>query len=215
MIGQAHSELSGGELSLPKRLVHWCHAPSLARARKRGSKLLRQERTLENEPFLRWAVRRYPADPDLRLLYGMTVCTTDPEVACLQVQTALAMDSTDIGRLAMAALAMYHAGNLALADECCERSEEVPWRVDDLVFASDFMNIAGLVAYAEEDYARAEDLLTLAVAADPDSAPFASDLAAFLACVDRTDEARHVVQAAIDRGLDGRHLSVVRADLGV
>lgn len=170
---------------------------------------------MQNEPFLRWAVRRYPEDPDLRLLYAMTVCTSDPSIARIQVETAMSMDRTDVGRLAMASLAMYHAGHLDLAAACCEQSEEVPWRVDDLVFASDFMNIAGLVAYSDEDYARAEDLLTLAVAADPDSAPFASDLAAFLACVDRTEEARGVVQAALDRGLDGRHLSVVRADLGV
>lgn len=177
---------------------------------------MRQERTADNEPFLRWAVRRYPRDVELRLLLGMTICTTDSAGARNEVQTVISMGGdSDVRRLAMAALAMWHAGENALAAQYCARAETLSWTLDELAYASDFMNITGLLAFAEEDYDRAEDLLSLAVAADPDSAAFASDLAAFLACVDRTDEARDVVKAAIDRGLDGRHLSTVRADLGV
>ncbi len=207
---------SRSERGLLERFAHWCHGPTSGKARERGARLMRQERTAENEPFLRWAVGRYPRDIELRLLLGMTICTTDSAGARDEVQTVMAMGGDqDVRRLAMAALAMWHAGENALAADYCGRAERLSWTLDELAYASDFMNITGLLAFAEEDYDRAEDLLSLAVAADPDSAAFASDLAAFLACVDRTDEARDVVKAAIDRGLDGRHLSTVRADLGV
>ncbi|MBJ7471971.1 MAG: hypothetical protein JHD16_11750 [Solirubrobacteraceae bacterium] len=198
------------------RFAHWCHGPTAFKARERASRLMRQERTAENEPFLRWAVRRYPRDMELRLLLGMTICTSDSAGARHEVQTVISLGGDhDVRRLAMAALAMWHAGENDLAAEYCARAEKLSWTIDELAYASDFMNISGLLAFADKDYDRAEDLLSLAVAADPDSAAFASDLAAFLACVDRTDEARDVVKAAIDRGLDGRHLSTVRADLGV
>lgn len=199
-----------------QKVAHWCHGPTRTKAREHGSRLMRLERTSDNEPFLRWAVKRYPRDLELRLLLGMTICTTDSAGARNEIQTAMALGAgDDVRRLAMAALAMWHAGENALAAEYCAKAEELPWTMDQLAYASDFMNISGLLAFAEDDYDRAEDLLSLAVAADPDSAAFASDLAAFLACVDRTDEARDVVKAAIDRGLDGRHLSTVRQDLGV
>lgn len=199
-----------------QKVAHWCHGPTRAKAREHGSRLMRLERTADNEPFLRWAVKRYPRDLELRLLLGMTICTTDSAGARDEIQTVMALGGgDDVRRLAMAALAMWHAGENALAAEYCAKAQDLPWTIDQLAYASDFMNISGLLAFAEEDYDRAEDLLSLAVAADPDSAAFASDLAAFLACVDRTDEARDVVKAAIDRGLDGRHLSTVRQDLGV
>lgn len=207
---------TNSDRGLFKRFAHWCHGPTPHKARERASRLMRQERTTENEPFLRWAVRRYPRDVELRLLLGMTICTTDSSGARNEIQTVIAMGGDqDVRRLAMAALAMWHAGENDLAADYCARADALSWTLDELAYASDFMNISGLLAFAAEDYDRAEDLLSLAVAADPDSAAFASDLAAFLACVDRTDEARDVVKAAIDRGLDGRHLSMVRADLGV
>lgn len=171
---------------------------------------------MENEPFLRWACGRYPRDIQLRLLLGTTICTTDPEGARTEIQVAMAMGGDQqIPRLAMAAVAMLHAGANDLAEKYCAQADTLPWTLDELAYAPDFMHIAGVLACADEDYDRAEDLLSLAVAADPDSAIFASDLAGFLAYIDRTDEARDVVKAAIDRGLKGHELSTVRADLGV
>src|SRR5262245_1216683 len=84
---------------------------------ERAERLLVERRDAENLALLEVAKDRYPHDPDVRLLYGVSLIPFRPEDAPRQLATAVALDPGNAERIARAASVLEALGELDAAED--------------------------------------------------------------------------------------------------
>jgi tetratricopeptide (TPR) repeat protein len=168
----------------------------------RAEQLLMERRDAENLALLEVATDRFPDDPDIRLLAGLSLIPFQPEDAPWHLATAVALDPENAERIARAASVLAALGQLEAAEDYIVRVHELAPQHYRLHLK--LVNVTGRIAEARGDDELAEEALGEAFANDPDDGGYALDFARFLADRDRASEALEVIDRAlalVDRAL--------------
>jgi tetratricopeptide (TPR) repeat protein len=168
--------------------------PSRRQIVERARWLLDEGRDVENLDLLSRAVDRYPEDPEIRLLYGISLIPSRPHDAPWQLATAIKLDPDDPSRLVRAASMLYYLGEIEAARSYAARAAQLA--PADFPLLPDLTNLGGNLAAGREDYALAEEALKTAAELCPGRPDFAYDLAKFLARQGRGSDAVKVIEQA-------------------
>lgn len=184
---------------------------TLDKSIRRAQQLLVEGRDAENLELLESAIKRFPDDPEIRLLYATALVPFRPNEAPWQAATAIQLDPDSPSRLTRAASLMFHLGELEAARSYTARASRLA--PQDFALEAGLTNIAGMIAAAQGDDALAERALRQAAEAEPQQEVFARELATFLAARGRLVEALSVIDGALPLARDSQKLSCLRADL--
>lgn len=179
----------------------------------RSRRLLLEGRHEENCGLLQDAVRRFPNDAEIRLLYATTLLDARPDAVAQE-----AVKATELGRdnpriLVRAAHLLLTCGRVEEARRSATRAKELIG--PEFVLMSDLINLEGLLAECDRQDDLAESKLQLAVESQPANGPFAIHLARFLVSRGRRDEAREVIDRALKLTKKPDNLERVRSEIVV
>jgi Flp pilus assembly protein TadD len=149
----------------------------------------------EAAEFLEDAVRRFPADPDIRLLYASILWAVRPEDVAVEAGKAVELGPDDPSILVRAAHLQLSRGQVAIAQDYATRARTLVR--PDFIFMSGLLNLEGRLAALQGADDLAEEKLRSAVDSDPGFSSFSADLARFLADRDRQDEALDVIEKGL------------------
>ena len=181
----------------------------LANAIARGQELRRVGRDPEEAlEFLRDAVRRFPTDPELRLLYATILLVFEPDQVAAEAAKAVDLSPDD-------PVVLVRAGHLLLREDP-EAARSYAARANELaqpdfLLMSGLISLNGLVAAFDGEDDVAEERLRLAVERDPLYSNLAVHLAKFLAARGRQEEAIEVIDESLRRAKDKSDLERLRA----
>jgi Flp pilus assembly protein TadD len=183
----------------------------LANAIAQGRELRRVGRDPEEAlEFLEGAVRRFPADPELRLLFATILLVFEPDQAAAEAAKAIELSPDD-------SVVLVRAGHLLVREDpeaarsCAVRANELA--PPDFVLMSGLISLNGLIAAFDGEDDVAEERLRLAVSRDPLYSNFAVQLATFLAARGRQEEAIEVIDEALQQAKEKGDLERLRAVL--
>jgi Flp pilus assembly protein TadD len=181
----------------------------LAAVIARGRELRRVGRDPEEAlEFLEVAVRRFPTDPELRLLNATILLVFDPDQAAAEAAKAIELSPDDPAVLVRAGHLLVREDPEA-ARSCAVRANELA--PPDFVLMSGLISLNGLIAAFDGEDDVAEERLRLAVSRDPLYSNFAVQLATFLAPRERQEEAVEVIDEALQRTKQKADLEQLRA----
>ena len=171
-------------------------AKELAAAVSRGRELRRSGQDPEEAlEFLEDAVRRFPADAELRLLYAASLSVFEPENAAREAVKAVKLGSDNPAILVRAGHLLLGSGDRETARSCAARATELA--KPGFILMSGLVHLNGLLAaFAGEDEL-AEENLRSAVTSEPDNERWARHLAVFLAERGRLQEGAEVLDEAL------------------
>ncbi|MGN6815421.1 MAG: tetratricopeptide repeat protein [Solirubrobacterales bacterium] len=170
-------------------------AKELAAVKDEGRKLFVAQKERETLEFLEEAVRRFPEDPEIRLLYATSLLPFRPEGVAAEAAKAVELGPDDPKILVGAGHRLLFAGQIEAAQSCATRASELA--PPDFPLMPSLVNLKGsLAALAGEDDL-AEENLRSAVASEPDNEPWARRLAVFLAERGRLQEGAEVLDEAL------------------
>lgn len=182
-----------------------------AAAIERGQKLLAARQEREAIEFLGAAVRRFPEDPEIRVLYASILLAVRPDDVAAEAAKAVELGPDNPVILVRAGHLMLGRGDLAGARSCAARANELTQ--PDFVLMAGLLNLNGLLAAHDGEDHLAEEKLRGAVESDPFFSSFAVDLANFLAKRGRQAEALEVIDDALDHARDRADLERLRSEM--
>jgi Flp pilus assembly protein TadD len=145
--------------------------------------------------FLQKAVKEFPDDPEIRLLYATILLAFQTDKVVAEVAKAVELGPDNPAILARAAGLMIGREEIEAARSYAVRARElVP---PDFALMAGLENTEGSLAYFDGDYVRAEEKLRSAVARQPENEHFARELAVFLAERGRLEDAIEVLGEAL------------------
>lgn len=148
-----------------------------AAAIDRGRKLHVSGHPEETFEFLQKAIRQFPDDPELRLLYATILLVFKPEDVAAEASKAVDLSPHDPLILVRAAHLMLHMGNHEGARSYAARANELAQ--PDFVRISGLISLNGLIAALDGEDDIAEERLRLAMKEEPRYSNFAVNLAKF------------------------------------
>lgn len=183
----------------------------LAAATDRSRKLLLAGQHQENFEFLDEAVRQFPDDPEIRLLYATTLLEYRPDGVAAEAAKAAELGSDNPKILVRAAHLMLDRGDVDSARAAAERANKLA--PPEFVLMADLVNLLGLLAALDGEDNLAEENLRSALRRQPDNGPFAIDLARHLVSTGRPEEAIDVIDQTLNRTDRRENLERVRAEI--
>jgi len=174
-------------------------------------RLLKERRDEDNLEFLEAAIERFPADPEVRLLYATALVPFQPDKAPWQIATAIQLDPDDPWRLTRAARLLFDLGELDASRSYAARASQLA--PEDFTFESELANLGGKLAALDGHDALAEEALRAALESEPSEEVFARDLAEFLAERGRLGDALAVIDESLGRVQDREGLLRLRDSL--
>ena len=168
----------------------------LAAAIARGRELRKLGRDPDQaSEFLEEAIKRFPQDPELRLLNASVLTALRPDDVIKEASRAVELAPTDPGTLVRAGHLLLNHGDREAARSCAVRAEELA--EPGFVLLAGLDNLKGLLAAFRGEDSLAEQLLGSAVDREPTNEPFAKNLAVFLAERGRLQEGVEVLDEAL------------------
>jgi Flp pilus assembly protein TadD len=167
-------------------------AATIARARELQRSGRNPEEALE---FLEAAVRRYPEDPELRLLYATILLAFTPEDVAAEAAKAVELGSDDPIILVRAGHLLLSRGDRETARFCAARTHELAR--PGFVLMAALVHLDGLLAALVGEDEVAEKNLRSAVASKPGNEQWVRHLAVFLAERGRLQEGAYVLDKAL------------------
>lgn len=164
---------------------------SLTEARETGFRLLKAHRPEELLSFMEVAVRRFPDDSEIRLLYATALLPFRAEDARWETAYAVSLDTDDPVVLTQAARLMIDLGDRSSAASYANRA--ATFAPADFALATDLDNVRGVLAALDGDNDMAEPALRAAYELEPQRWMFANNLARFLHDAGRDSEALKIV----------------------
>jgi len=149
----------------------------------------------EASEFLSGAVQRFPRDPELRLLHATVLLATRPDGVATEAAKAAELAPDDPGTLVRAGHLLLGRGDREAAQSCAIRAEKCA--KPDFALKAGLDNLKGLLAAFQGEDVLAEEMLRAAVVREPNSEPFARNLAVFLAERGRLQEGAEVLDEAL------------------
>jgi Tfp pilus assembly protein PilF len=183
----------------------------LAAAIDRSRRLLMAGQNKANFELLERAVKQFPDDPEIRLLYATILLEFRPDEVASQASRAVDLASDNPRILVRAAHLLFSRGEVEAARLCADRANDLAQ--PGFVLMADLVNLNGLLAMCDEEYGLAEERLRAAVESQPDNGSFAVDLARFLATRDRHAEANEVLDQISARTNETDTLERVRSEI--
>lgn len=168
---------------------------TIGQAIEQAERLLIERRYAEGLQLLEAAVRRFPRDPELRLLFGTFLVETRPDEAPEQLAEAIRLDVDNPVRLVRAAGMLFALGYVDAASSYAARAIDLT--PDGFVLEAEVINLSGLIAAAKGHDELAEEALRDAIELDSSNEFFVRDLARFLAERGRTSEAIAAIDTSV------------------
>jgi Flp pilus assembly protein TadD len=169
----------------------------LAVAIDQGRRLLATGQHQEAFEFLEEAVRRFPEDAEIRLLYASILLAFRPEDVAVEAAKAIELGPDDPSILVRAAHLLLQRGEVRAARSWTARANELV--KPEFVLMSALESLEGRIAALDGDDDLAEEKLRNALEHDPAYSTFAVDLAKFLAERGRRADAVDVIREALGR----------------
>lgn len=183
----------------------------LVAALSQGRKLLIAGKQQEALDFLEQAVRRFPKDPEIRVLYATVLLAFRPEEVGAEATRAAELGSDNPGVLVMAGQRLLFAGDLETARSCAVRASELV--EPGFLHMSSLFNLTGLIAASDGDNDLAEEKLRAAVKGEPSNESFVKNAAVFLAEKGRLSEAVEVLDEGLKHAESKDALESMRAQM--
>jgi Flp pilus assembly protein TadD len=160
----------------------------------------RELRKLGRDPeealkFLEQGVKRFPEDPELRLLCATVLLAIRPDDVAAEASKAAELAPDDPGTLVRAGHLLLGSRDRKAAEFCAARAGELA--KPDFVLMAGLDNLNGILAAFRGEDNLAEEKLRSAVAREPDHEPFVRKLAVFLAERGRLQEGAEVLDEAL------------------
>jgi Flp pilus assembly protein TadD len=184
---------------------------STAAAIERGQRLLVERRYEELLEFLQEAVRRFPKDPEIRLLYATSLLEIRPDDAVREATKAIDLDPDEPIRLTRAARLLFNMAEIEVARSYATRAAELT--PDGFLFTAELANLGGLLRALDGEDELAEEALRMAMELKPDQEGLARDLAKFLADRGRVEEAVKVIDQALKLAKRREELERLREEI--
>jgi Flp pilus assembly protein TadD len=167
----------------------------LAAAIEQARDLRRLEQDEEARELLEDAIERFPENAELRLLHATILLMIRPDDVAPEAAKAVDLAPDNPAILVRAGHLLLHRGDREAARSCAAQANELVQ--SDFILMGGLDNLNGsLAVFAGEDDL-AEEKLRSAVERDPDSEPFARNLAVFLAERGRLQEGAEVLDEAL------------------
>jgi Flp pilus assembly protein TadD len=167
----------------------------LAAAIAKGRELHLSGQDSEALEFLEQAIQRFPEDPEIRVLYALILLVFRPEDVAAEAAKAVELGPDDPIILVRAGHLLLDRGDRETAQSCADRANELA--PPDFILMAGLDNLTGsLAVFAGEDDL-AEEKLRAAVDGEPNSEPYARNLAVFLAEHGRLQEGAEVLDEAL------------------
>jgi tetratricopeptide (TPR) repeat protein len=177
----------------------------------RAHMLLRERRYMENRAFLEDAVRRFPRDPEVRVMYATALEPFAPDRVREELDIAIALDPESAWNLVRGASLLFSIGDMDGSRDYAARAHGLP--LPSVELGAALANLAGQLADADGKPDIAEDAFRGAVEFDPQNRSYARDLVMFLVNRKRYADALTAVDAAISQVDDNAELTELRAVL--
>lgn len=178
----------------------------------RSQRFLAEGRHEENLAYLEdGVVKRFPDDPEIRLLYGTALLGVRPRVGLSEIAKAIELDPDDPIRLTRAAHIMYSMKQFDRARSYAKRAKELA--PENFVFGPELLSLESNFAALDGNDELAEEGLRLAVEREPKMEALAFDLAKFLVDRGRQREALVVIDEALERTKQKKYLKRLRAEI--
>ena len=155
--------------------------------------------------------KRFPNDPEIRLLYGTALLEVRPRVGLSEIAKAIELDPDDPVRLTRAARIMYSMKQFDRARSYAKRAKDLA--PENFVFGPELLNLESNFAALDGKDDLAEEGLRLAVEREPEMEVLAWDLAKFLVDRAREEEALSVIDEALKRTKTNKYLKRLRAEI--
>jgi Flp pilus assembly protein TadD len=183
----------------------------LAATIERSRHLLMSGQHQDNFELLERAVRQFPDDPEIRLLYATTLLEYRVDDVASEACKAAELAPDNPRILVRAAHLMLDRGDVDSARAAAIRADALAQ--PDFVLMADLINLKGLLAAIDGEDHLAEENLRSALGRQPSNGPFAIDLARHLVSKGRREEAVEVIDQALMSTDKRENLERVRAEI--
>jgi Tfp pilus assembly protein PilF len=183
----------------------------LAAAIEQGHQLLAAQEVQEAREFLEEAVKQFPDDPEIRMLYASILLAVRPNDVAAEAAKAVELGPDNPTILVRAGHLLLGRGQVEAARSCAVQASELA--KSDFVLLAALESLKGRLAALSGEDGVAEEQLRSAVMREPMYSTFTIDLAQFLADRGRQAEALKVIDDALDRTKDKADLERLRARL--
>jgi len=206
-----------GEGLVARLKRNWAEANELNREKDRATvversrHLLLEHRTQENHEFLGDAVRRFPADAEIRLLYASNLLAVRPKDAAAEAIKAVELDPDEPIRLIRTASLLFNMKHVDSARQYVARARGLA--PSDFPFMAELVNLEAHLAAIDGKEGAAEEGFRRSVKLDPDSETLAVDLARFLSRHNRGAEALQVIEQGLESANQTENLLRLRNEL--
>jgi Flp pilus assembly protein TadD len=167
----------------------------LAAITARSRLLLTSGQHSKNFELLKKAIDQFPEDAEIRLLYATILLEFRPDEVAAEAAKAVELGSDNPSILVRGGSLLLSRGDRTAAEHCVERASKLA--PTDFALAAGLENLKGLLAAFAGQDDLAERKLRGAVEKDPCNAPFASNLAVFLAERGRLEDGVEVLDEAL------------------
>ena len=180
-------------------------------ARETAQLLLTERRDAELLEFSESAVKQFPHDAELRMIYATALMKHRPKEAPAQIEASIGLEPDHPWRLFRAASLSFFLGDFDASRAYLERAYRVGSDIPTLL--RELIHLGGRLAAVAGDDELAEELLRSAFELEPQDLVFGRDLARFLAERGRIDEALIVIDRAQEFAIDTEELARLRNEL--
>lgn len=146
----------------------------------------------ERRTFLDAAIKRYPRNPELRLLRAVEMFSDEQAVSLLEVAAAVTLDRNNPATCFRAASLLRELGYTEDAHDLVKHITEI--KPANFVFEADLASLDGLLSWDAGDSVRAEHRLRAALELEPTNEVSARNLMKFFAATGRREDALAVVE---------------------
>jgi Flp pilus assembly protein TadD len=178
---------------------------------EQGQRLLAAQQEQEAIEFLEEAVRQFPNNAEIRVLYASILLAARPDDVAAEAAKAVELGPNDPVILVRAGHLLLGRGDRKTARSCATRASELVQ--PDFVLMSGLLNLEGLLAAVDGQDYLAEEKLRAAWESDPSFSSLAVDLVKFLANRERQAEALEVIDDALGHAKEKAELERLRSEI--